>query len=102
VPQNLLSNPGAEEGIGEGQGWQLKSGGDGWAVGQLDDDTTVEQLGGCQRFFISSYSVPHDTRHTTHTTHTTHDTRHTRHTTHDTTRHDTPRATRATQHALRG
>jgi hypothetical protein len=82
VPQNLLSNPGAEEGIGEGQGWQLKSGGDGWAVGQLDDDTTAEQLGGCQRFFISSYSVPHDTRHTT--------------------RHDTPRATRATQHALRG
>lgn len=56
MPQNLLSNTGAEQGIGEGQGWQLKSGGDSWAVGQLDDDTTVEQLGGCQRFFISSYS----------------------------------------------
>jgi hypothetical protein len=71
VPQNLLRNPGAEEGIGEGLGWHLRSGGDGWAVGQLDNAATAEQLGGCQSFFISSYSVPldiHDTtRHTRHT-----------------------------------
>jgi len=74
VPQNLLRNPGAEEGIGEGLGWQLRSGGDGWAVGELDNAATAEQLGGCQRFFISSYSVPLDTHDTTHTTNTTHPT----------------------------